>query len=267
LQPSKISSTGGRGADAELVFLLADGEAGCSLLNQEGGDALIALGEVGVRDDDEEVGFDRVGDPEFLAGEVVVIALVRRLAGEGKGVGAGAGLGERVGPHPLRGQLREVLRLLRLGAPAQQRVVEEGVLDIDEHGHRGVDLGQFLNHQHGHEEGGGGPAEALGDLDAHEAQFEAGVDEIAGHLRLGVHLRNQRTDLLVGEALDRFLEEFLVFGEVGEGKRSVIGHGAVVCSPVSVVNRPGRASGRGPAREGELSQMCRFGPREAHLIP
>ena len=58
---------GAGGADAELVLLLAHVEAREAALDQERRDALVALGEVGVGEDDEDAGLGAVGDPELAA--------------------------------------------------------------------------------------------------------------------------------------------------------------------------------------------------------
>src|SRR5215208_1844646 len=62
---------GRRAAYAELVDLLADGEAGHFLFAQEGGDPAAALARFGI--DDERVGFRAVGDPEFGTVEAVAV--------------------------------------------------------------------------------------------------------------------------------------------------------------------------------------------------
>jgi hypothetical protein len=157
---------------------------------------------------------------------MALVALVDGFAGKSERVGAGAGLGESVGPHPLGRDPREIPRLLGIAPPLQQSVVEERVLNIHEDRHRSVDPRQLLDHHDRHEERGSRPAEILGNLDAHETEFETGIDQIPRHLRLLVHLGDEGADALGREARDRFLEELLVFGEVGEGERSIVGHGS-----------------------------------------
>src|SRR5881296_630928 len=49
-----------RGADAELVLFLADAESPEASLHREGGDPLVALGEVAVREHDEQPGLRAV---------------------------------------------------------------------------------------------------------------------------------------------------------------------------------------------------------------
>jgi len=63
--------TGGGCADAELLFLLADAEAGGVTGDNEAGYSLVALvgweGGVGLRKDEEDFGVRGVGDPAFAA--------------------------------------------------------------------------------------------------------------------------------------------------------------------------------------------------------
>src|SRR6266704_2340669 len=54
-----------RGADAELVLFLADAESPEALLHREGGDPLVALGEVAVREHDEQPSLRAVRDPQL----------------------------------------------------------------------------------------------------------------------------------------------------------------------------------------------------------
>ena len=84
------------GPDAELVFLLADREAGGAALDEKRRDAAIARLGVDRRKDDEEVGFVAVGDPELAPGEDVGVAVLPGARREREGVAAGAGLRQRV---------------------------------------------------------------------------------------------------------------------------------------------------------------------------
>ena len=88
---------GGRGADAQLVFLLADGESGEIFLDHEGGDAFVSGRGIDGGEEDEDAGFLAVGDPELAAVENVVAALEFRAGLQRECVGAGAGFAERVG--------------------------------------------------------------------------------------------------------------------------------------------------------------------------
>src|SRR5262249_3066897 len=65
---------GARGADAELVFFLADAEAGEGAFDEECGDPLVALRRFYVREDDEEARLGAVRDPELASGEQIFVA-------------------------------------------------------------------------------------------------------------------------------------------------------------------------------------------------
>jgi hypothetical protein len=78
-----------RRTDAELVFLLAHGKALEAALDDEGGDALVAGGGVGIGKDDVDPGLGAVGDPQLASVEDPVVAVTLRARGEREGVGAG----------------------------------------------------------------------------------------------------------------------------------------------------------------------------------
>ena len=163
---------GGRGADAELVFLLADRKAGRIALDEEGGDALVAGAGIDGGEDDEEAGFGGVGDPELAAVEEVVVAVGARGGGEGEGVGTGACFGERVGADGVGCHARKVLLLLGFGAPAKEGVYREGVLYVDEDADGGVDGRDFFDSEDGAEERAADAAIFFGNFDAHEAEVK-----------------------------------------------------------------------------------------------
>ena len=78
--------TGRRRANAGLVFLLADAEAGEVALDEERGDAFVAGVRIRVREHDEHACLGRVRDPQFLSVEHPVIALVFRARRQREGV-------------------------------------------------------------------------------------------------------------------------------------------------------------------------------------
>ena len=90
----------------------------------------------------------------------------------------------------------------------------------------GIDPRERFDGQHGVEERGAGAAVALGDLDAHDAELEQLVDELAGHLGVLVHLADERPDLAVGEFVDAVAEQRFVFGQTRQRRagRSVSRH-------------------------------------------
>ena len=77
----------------------------------------------------------------------------------------------------------------------------------------------------------------VGDLDAHEPELEAGVDQLAGNLRLLVHLANERPDPLLREVAHDGAEILLVRVEVGERQAAVLAHGVTWTFHPSVTGR------------------------------
>ena len=135
---------------------------------------------------------------------------------QGEGVGAGTGFAERVGADGLGGHLRQVVLLLVFRAPAQQGVVDQRVLHVDDDAGRCVHAGEFFDGEDCFEELGAASAVLLGDFDAHQAELKEIVDEIFFEDGLLVHLLHQGTNLFVGELADVVAEEDFVFGEGGE---------------------------------------------------
>ena len=72
----------------------------------------------------------------------------------------------------LGGEPRQEPLLDLVAAPAQQRVDDQRVLDVDEDADRRVDARQLLDGQHRVEERAAGAAVALRHLDAHDAELE-----------------------------------------------------------------------------------------------
>src|SRR4030095_6033462 len=83
------------GADPELVLRLAHGEAGRALLDDEGGDAAMRRGLIGLSEHQGERRLAPVGDEQLATGDDVVLAVAPGQRGLMAGVGAGLGLGER----------------------------------------------------------------------------------------------------------------------------------------------------------------------------
>ena len=127
------------GADAELVFLLADAEPGRIALDDKRRDAVIAGRGVDGREDDEDAGFERVADPELAAREDPVVAAFGGARRQRKRVAAGAGFGQRIRADGVLGQLRQIRAPQLVAAPALQRVDDERVLHVHEDGDGRVD--------------------------------------------------------------------------------------------------------------------------------
>src|SRR5438876_10401292 len=118
----------GRAADPHLPFLLAEGEAGQVLLDEEGGDALGALARIDGHEDGDDVRVVAMGAPLLRAVQDVAIARADRRGPEARGVRAGAGLRERVRRHELPGrETGQVLLLLLRGAGQEDRQAAERV--------------------------------------------------------------------------------------------------------------------------------------------
>ena len=70
------------------------------------------------------------------------------------------------------GKPRKIFRLLIIGAPAQDGIVDDRVLDIDDDAGGRIDRGDLLDGQNALEEIAALSAVFFGDLDAHEAELE-----------------------------------------------------------------------------------------------
>jgi hypothetical protein len=90
------------------------------------------------------------------------------------------------------------------------------VLHVDQYRHRRVDASQLLDRHDRHEEGRPRAAVLVGDLDAHQPELEAGVDQLARDLRLLVHPADERPDPLLREVAHDGAEILFVRVEVGE---------------------------------------------------
>ena len=182
----------GRAAsDTHLLLVLTGGEAGEVLLNDEGGDAVVALALVGHGEHDESGGNVTVGDEALAAVEDVVAVLVLDSGGLlAGGVGTGAGLGQTERADLAAGQkVRQILHLLLLGAVLENGSAAEGGMGGNDNSGGAANLSELL-HAHGITENiAAGAAVLLREVNTHHAEL--------GHLFDGLH----------GEAL--FLIEFL----------------------------------------------------------
>ena len=90
------------GADAELVFLLADRESRRAAIDDERGDAAVAGIGIDVGEHDEHVGFVAVGDPELAAGDREAVARFGGARRHRERVAAGARFRQAVGADHVR---------------------------------------------------------------------------------------------------------------------------------------------------------------------
>ena len=170
--------------------MLTGGEAGEVLLNDEGGDTVVALALVGHGEHDESGGNVTVGDEALAAVEDVVAVLVLDSGGLlAGGVGTGAGLGQTERADLAAGQkVRQILHLLLLGAVLENGSAAEGGVGGNDNSGGAANLSELL-HAHGITENiAAGAAVLLREVNTHHAEL--------GHLFDGLH----------GEAL--FLIEF-----------------------------------------------------------
>ncbi|KAI3480412.1 hypothetical protein L1887_57426 [Cichorium endivia] len=166
-------------AHAQLVELVAAGEAFPVTLDDECGDAVRALVQVGLGVDHVGVGVRAVGDPGLAAVEDEMVAALFGAQLHRDHVGTGIRLAHGQGADMLAAdQLGQVLELLLVAAVAVDLVdAEVGVGAVGE-GHRGRPAADFL---HGHDMGQvtqAGAAVFLADGHAEQAH----VAELAPHV-------------------------------------------------------------------------------------
>ena len=186
-------------------------------LDEERGDAAVAGRRIDGGEDDEDVGLARVGDPHLAAAQHVGVAIALGPRRQRERVAAGFRLGQRVGAERGRRETGQEGRLLRRRAPAQQRVDDQRVVDVDDHPDGRVDARQLFDGEGGVEERAAGAAVDLGHLDAHDAQREERPQQVAIERLLLVHGPRERGDPVHREVADAVAEEPLVVGERRKG--------------------------------------------------
>ena len=159
-----------------------------------------------------------VGDPDLAAAQHVGVAVALGPGRQRERVAAGFRLGQRVGAEPGRRETGQDGRLLRRRAPAQQRVDDQRVVDVDDHADGRVDARQLFDGEGRVEEGAAGAAVDLGHLDAHDAQVEERPQQVAIERLLLVHGPRERGDPVHREFADAVAEEPLVVGERRKGR-------------------------------------------------
>ena len=207
----------GGGADAEFLLLLGDFEAGCTLLNKEGGNTLVAFGGVEVGENDEEIGLHGVCDPHFPAGDLEAGVGLSGLGGHGEGIGARDGLRQTEGCDGAGGQLGEPLLLDDVGAVLEDDGIAEGVVYVDEDADGGIHAGELLDGNDGRGEVHAGAAKFLGDFNAHNTLLEKLLDNGRVHSLSLVHLAHLGKDGFIREFGDCFAHGSLSLGEVADG--------------------------------------------------
>ncbi len=123
-----------------------------------------------------------------------VIALVLGASLQGEGIRAAARLAEGIGADPLACHLGQILLLLRLAAPTDQRIVDQGVLHIDQDSGRGIDAGELFDGENGLEEGAAATTVLLRNLNTHEPELVKLLDQRVIHRAALIHLPDKGTD-------------------------------------------------------------------------
>ena len=106
-----------------------------------------------------------------------------RARGQGERVAAGTRLRQRVRADRVGGEPRQIAPPEIFGAPAQERVHDERVLDVHEHGHGRVHARERLHGEHGVEEARAASAKLFRGLDAHDAERKQPVNAASGAWR------------------------------------------------------------------------------------
>ena len=225
---------GAAGADAELVFLFSDGEAGESSFDHECGDAAVAGVRIRIGEHDEEGRFGRVADPQFAAGEHPLGASGLRARRQGERIAAGRRLRERIGADRSRRHRRQVPALEVVGGPPEQGVADERVLHVHEDADRRVHARNRFDSQHRLHEGAAHAAVRFGDLDRHDAEVEQQRDQVLVEGGPLVHLPHAWPYLTVGEGINGVPEQPLV---VGQNRQREVWNGCVLCGHASDINK------------------------------
>ena len=189
-----------RAAEAHLVMDRLRLEARLVGIDEEAGETAVGLRRIGLGEDQRHLGVVAHRDPHLRpVDDPAGVGLARAGALVG-GVGAGVRLGEAEAPEPLPGaQLRQVVVLLLLGSPAQDRRAHERGLHRDDGSHRRVAASDLLDDQ------------SVGQV------VKPGATVLARHDRAEVpllgHLAHElEVEVLVAIVLPRLLDD-LVVGE------------------------------------------------------
>src|SRR4051812_1202101 len=170
------------------------------------------------------------------------------------GVGPGVGLGQAEAAEPLAAaQLRQVVLLLLLGAPAQDRAADERRLHADHRAHRAVDGADLLDHQPVGDVVQARAAVIPRDDRPEIALFGDLLGEIDVEMVLACVLVGPRAHDLVGELPRGLADQLLLVGEAEIHRAGTVhsrGRGASARPLRGDHDRAGRwpAAGPDPAR-------------------
>ena len=167
--------------DAQLILGLADGESGEALLDDESGDAVVALALVGHREDDERVCIAAVGDEDLSAVQEPVVAHVDSLGLLSGCVGTRVGFGQTESAELLAGeQVGQVLCLLLVSAVVEDRPAAQGSVSRDDNSSGCADSGEFFHSDRIRDVVGAGAAVFSGERNAHHTELSHLFDIFLG---------------------------------------------------------------------------------------
>ena len=194
---------GGRGADAHLVVVIAEGEALPPLFHDEGGDTTGADVRGGHREDHIGVGLGRVGDEDLAAVEEPVITLVQSSGLGAAGIGTGIGLGKTEGAQLLAlRQGDQVLLLLLLGTVGEDGPRAQRHVGRQNDAGTAIHPGELL-HRDGIAQGIQTRASVLlGIGNTHQTQLSQFPNGLIGELIFLVHQKGLGFDLRLGKGTD-----------------------------------------------------------------
>src|SRR6266850_2272690 len=203
------------GADSELVLGLAHREPRRALLDDERGDAPMALRAIGLAEHERERGLAPGRDEALAAVEHVGITVAhgeRRLV---RRVRARLRLGEREAPVGVTGGDRNEEPLaLNVGAEARDRIAVERVVDRHDHGVARAHPRDLLERDDVGDRARSASAPPLGDHHAHQSELAHPLDRLVREARVAVDLGRDGLDLGLGELPRRGLDQLLLGRQV-----------------------------------------------------
>src|SRR3954467_13677028 len=205
----------GRRADAELVVGLLAQEARGGRLQDERGDPLRALGEIGHREEHDTVGDGSVGDPILRAVHDVHVALLHGGRALLRGVASRLRLGEPEAAELLAPRVgREEALLLLGGAILRDRIAVEGIVHAQRDSGARATAGDLLDGERIGDVVHARAAPLGGNGDPAEPELERLLQRLGGKPMLVIPLLGIGAELLVGERATGVAQEALLFGQI-----------------------------------------------------